>query len=336
MRNFGSLTMIKQEIKDFISQSNCVVTGGAGFIGSNLVEQLLELGAKKVVVLDDLSTGYRDNLQEFESNAAFHFIEGSITSYDDCLNAFKEADVIFQMAALGSVPRSIDKPRNSNEVNVTGFLNVLDAAKESGVKKVVYSSSSSIYGDDRTLPKVEQATGNPLSPYAVTKKANELYARVFSDIYGMDIIGLRYFNVFGPKQSVNGPYAAVIPIFINNLLQGKECFINGDGTISRDFTYVMNVVEANLCAAYHTIENADDRILNVAMGAQTSLNDLYQMIENHINSGLKAVHRDPRLGDIQSSQANIDKAKALIDYNPTHPMQEGLIKTIEWNKANQA
>lgn len=324
--------MITPEIEKFIQNSTCVVTGGAGFIGANLVEELLRIGAKQVKVLDDLSTGHADNIEAFRSNDNFEFINGTITSYDDCISTFEGADIIFQLAALGSVPRSIDNPRRTNSVNVTGFLNVLRAADEAAVKKVVYSSSSSVYGDDKTLPKVEDSTGNPLSPYAVTKKANELYARTFADVYKMDIVGLRYFNVFGPKQRVDGPYAAVIPIFINNLLEGKACNINGDGTISRDFTYVKNVVEANICAAYAKIDGLDNRIMNVAMGDQLSLNDLYEILETEIGSGLKAVHQEPRVGDIQSSQADISRAIKQIGYQAKYPLKESLISTIEWNK----
>ena len=327
------MSMITAEIESFIKASNCVVTGGAGFIGSNLVDELLRIGAKQVTVLDDFSTGYENNLTEFQSNPNFKVVEGSITDYHTCLNTFKGADIVFHMAALGSVPRSIDNPIRSNEVNVDGFLNMLYAAKECEVGKVVYSSSSSIYGDDETLPKVEHKTGNPLSPYAVTKKSNELYARTFSDLYGMDIIGLRYFNVFGPRQSVKGAYAAVIPIFINQLLDGKQCTINGDGTISRDFTYVQNVVEANICAAFSKVSDHDERIINIAMGEQLSLNDLYAILEDDIQSGLEPVHGEPRLGDIQSSQANIDRAKKLIGFDPKYPLKEGLIKTIAWNRS---
>ncbi|MBD3637730.1 MAG: NAD-dependent epimerase/dehydratase family protein [Crocinitomicaceae bacterium] len=324
--------MITPDIRTFIEQAHCVVTGGAGFIGSNLVEELLQLKARKVVVLDDLSTGFQENIKEFQELENFEFVAGSITDYEVCTKTFEGADIVFQMAALGSVPRSIDNPGKTNAVNVTGFLNVLNAARMCKVKKVVYSSSSSVYGDDEHLPKVEHLTGNPLSPYAVTKKANELYARVFSEIYGMDIVGLRYFNVFGPKQSVKGPYAAVIPIFIENLLNKRTCYINGDGNISRDFTYVQNVVEANICAAYARFDNPDDRVLNVAMGEQLSLNDLYAILEEEIQSGLSPIHREPRLGDIQSSQADISKAKKLIGYQPKYPLKEGLIKTIEWNR----
>lgn len=313
-----------------IKNSVCVVTGGAGFIGSNLVAELLNIGAKKVIVLDDLSTGYEENLVEFKNHSNFKFINASITEFESCLTAFETADIVFQMAALGSVPRSIDNPIASNEVNVSGFLNVLEAAKISGVKKVVYSSSSSVYGDDDHLPKIEEFTGNPLSPYAVTKKANELYAKTFADLYEMDIIGLRYFNVFGPKQRMTGAYAAVIPIFINNLLNNEPCAINGTGEISRDFTYVKNVVEANILAACKK-EDAH-QVYNIAMGGQLSLNDLYDILESSIQSGLEPVHNDPRPGDILSSMANINKAKKGLKYKPSVGLVHGLQMTIDWNK----
>lgn len=324
--------MITVEIKKLAQSTNFLVTGGAGFIGSNLVGELLSIGAKSVRVLDDLSTGFKTNLSEFESDNRLEFVQGSITDFEICQQAVKDMDVVFQMAALGSVPRSIDNPIKTNEVNITGFLNILKACQEAKIKKVVYSSSSSVYGDDTHLPKVEHLTGNPLSPYAVTKKANELYARTFSSLFNMEIIGLRYFNVFGPKQSVNGPYAAVIPIFIQKLLKGEQCMINGSGEISRDFTYVQNVVEANICAAFSNLSENDDRILNVAMGEQISLNELYQLLEENIKSGLKAGYLAPRVGDIQSSQADISKAQKLIGYQPKYGLKEGVIKTIFWNQ----
>jgi UDP-N-acetylglucosamine 4-epimerase len=325
--------MISDETKSFIQSSNCVVTGGAGFIGSNLVKTLLEMKVKKVVVLDDLSTGDSNNIKVFEGQQNFQFVNGSITDYDTCLNTFEGADIVFQLAALGSVPRSIDNPIKTNEVNVVGFLNVLYAAKEANVRKVVYSSSSSIYGDDEHLPKVEEKTGHPLSPYAVSKRSNELYAKVFKDVYDMDVVGLRYFNVFGPKQNINGPYAAVIPIFITNLLKNQPCYINGDGTISRDFTFVQNVVEANICAAASSVSSKDP-IFNIAMGDQMSLNELYSKIEEYIGSGLDPVHREHRVGDILSSLADISKASTEIGYEPKYSFEEGIKLTIDWYKAN--
>lgn len=332
LKTASTTKMITSDITSFIQNSICVVTGGAGFIGSNLVDELLRLKAKKVVVLDDLSTGFNENIKVFESEQNFQFQQGTITDYEVCLKVFEGADVVFHMAALGSVPRSIDNPQKTNEVNVTGFLNVLNAARMKDVKKVVYSSSSSVYGDDSHLPKVEHLTGSPLSPYAVTKQANELYAMVFRNVYGMNIIGLRYFNVFGPRQSVKGPYAAVIPIFIKNLLNEHPCYINGDGNISRDFTYVQNVVEANICAAYAQITDSNESVLNVAMGQQLSLNELYELLELEIKSGLRPVYREPRIGDIHSSLADISRAKKLIGYEPKYPLSEGIKKTINWNK----
>jgi len=317
--------MINDKVKSYIQNSVCLVTGGAGFIGSNLVGELLLMDAKKVIVLDDLSTGYFKNIEEFVSHDKFVFVEASIDDYNACLKAFDGVDIVFQMAALGSVPRSIDNPIATNATNITGFLNVLYAAKEANVAKIVYSSSSSIYGDDDHLPKVEHFTGNPLSPYAVTKKANELYARAFSDLYGMDIIGLRYFNVFGPNEYHKGE--------MRSLVHKGYGQINGDGEISRDFTYVKNVVEANICAAFAKVDSKD-RIYNIAMGDQLSLNKLYSLLENNIKSGLKAVHREHRTGDILSSQANIDKAVNDLGYAPTYSLEEGMAITIQWNKEN--
>lgn len=324
--------MITSTIQKFITEKTFLVTGGAGFIGSNLVGELIRLNAKQVVVLDDLSTGYIENLEEFEGLTNFSFINGSIVNYEDCINAMKGIDIVFHLAALGSVPRSIDNPIATNMVNVNGFLNVINAAKELKIGKVVYSSSSSIYGDDDTLPKLEEKTGNPLSPYAVSKRTNELYSRTFSDLYGMDIIGLRYFNVFGPKQNIKGPYAAVIPIFIENLLNNKTCFINGDGQISRDFTYVQNVVEANILAAYTKIEHPDRRLFNIAMSNQISLNELYNELERIIQSGLKPEYLPKRIGDIDSSQAAIAKAQKYLGYHPSYSFSEGIKKTVEWYK----
>lgn len=323
--------MIPKELISKIETTNFLITGGAGFIGSNLVGELLERGAKQVVVLDDLSTGYQENIAEFENHPSFKFINGSITDLKCCIDSFKNINVVFQMAALGSVPRSIDNPLATNEVNITGFLNVLEAAKIAGVRKVVYSSSSSVYGDDEHLPKIEIHTGNPLSPYAVTKKANELYAKTFAELYDLSITGLRYFNVFGPKQRMTGAYAAVIPIFINNLLNGDACTINGSGDISRDFTYVKNVVEANILAAFS--EQKQHEIYNIAMGGQLSLNDLYEILESSLQTGLKAIHAEQRKGDILSSMANIDKAKKDLSYKPAVGLVHGLQMTIDWNKS---
>ena len=325
---------IEQEISENIKESIILITGGAGFIGSNLTKKLLELNAKKVIVFDDLSTGFLKNLEEFEGNNHFDFKKGSITDPQSCIDVTKGVDIIFHMAALGSVPRSIDNPIATNTVNVDGFVNILWAAKENNVKKLVYSSSSSVYGDDQTIPKIETNLGNPLSPYAVSKRANELYANTFSDIYNMPIIGLRYFNVFGPKQNIKGAYAAVIPIFIGNLLNNKPCYINGDGEISRDFTFVDNVIYANILAAFSVTEKKHE-VFNIAMGNQMSLNELYSTLEKSINSGLQPIHKEARLGDIQNSLANISKAKHILKYAPIVSVTEGMEKTINWYKSTR-
>ena len=324
--------MLNQEILNNIQTTRFVVTGGAGFIGSNLVKELLALKAKKVIVFDDLSTGYLSNIEEFNGTENFEFIKGSITDFEQCKTVFKNVDVIFHLAALGSVPRSIDNPLATNEVNANGFINVLYAAKEAGINRIVYSSSSSVYGDNIDLPKVESKIGAPLSPYAVSKRTNELYAKVFSDVYGMNIIGLRYFNVFGPKQSLKGPYSAVIPIFISNLLNKETCFINGTGEISRDFTFVSNVVLANILAAYSHLKKEDPKLFNVAMEQQVSLNELYEYIETEIQSGLEVEYRDKRKGDIDSSKASIAMATRFLGYKPNVQFKEGLVQTINWYK----
>ncbi|MFK8045820.1 MAG: NAD-dependent epimerase/dehydratase family protein [Crocinitomicaceae bacterium] len=318
-----------QTILNKIKTSAILITGGAGFIGSNLAGKLLNLKAKKVVIFDDLSTGFTNNIEEFRSHENFEFIEGSITDLQACLKVSKNVDIVFHMAALGSVPRSIDNPIATNNVNVDGFVNMLWAAKENAVKKIVYSSSSSVYGDDKTIPKTENNIGNPLSPYAVSKRSNELYANTFSDIYNMSITGLRYFNVFGPKQNVKGAYAAVIPIFISKLLKNEQCQINGDGKISRDFTYVDNVVYANILAAFKS-DNKKHELLNIAMGDQLSLNDLYYKLEEKISSGLSPIHKPARLGDIQNSRADITKARQIIGYVPQVSVETGIEKTVNW------
>ena len=323
--------MFTEDTLNTIKNTTFLITGGAGFIGSNLTEKLLSLNAGKVIVFDDLSTGFYENIKPFEDQSNFEFIQASITDKEACLNAFNGVDIIFQMAALGSVPRSIDNPQATNQVNVNGFLNVVWAAKESKVKKVVYSSSSSIYGDDKTLPKVEHSVGNPLSPYAVSKRANELYAQTFSNLFDLDIVGLRYFNVFGPKQNIKGAYAAVIPIFISNLLSNTPCYINGDGLISRDFTFIDNVVHANILAAFSKLENKHE-IFNIAMGSQLSLNDLYDHLEGEIKTGLSPIHREKRIGDIDSSMADINKAKSLLNYAPVTSVESGLTRTVNWYK----
>lgn len=317
-----------------ITKSSFLITGGAGFIGSNIVEFLLLNNAKKVRVLDNLSTGYKSNIEQFLSNPAFEFLKGDIVNVQDCENAVHGIDFILHQAALGSVPRSINDPAATNAVNISGFLNMLIAAKNNKVKRFVYASSSSVYGDDKTMPKVEDITGNLLSPYAVTKKANELYADVFYKTYDLEVIGLRYFNVFGPRQNINGPYAAVIPIFITELLNGRSPSIFGDGTTTRDFTFIENVIQANLVAAFTENKQAINQVFNIAYGGTTSLNTLFSTIANKLHSDLKPEYKPERKGDIKDSFANIDKAKKLLGYEPTVEIGKGLELTVDWYKKN--
>lgn len=311
-----------------------LVTGGAGFIGSHLVSYLLNNGAKQVRVLDNLSTGFRENLKEHESKPSFQFILGDITDYNTCLEACKNIDGVFHNAALGSVSRSMQDPMATNQANVSGFVNVLFAAKNQGVKRVVYASSSSVYGDDQSIEKQEHITGNLLSPYAVSKKTDELYADVFARSYDMEIIGLRYFNVYGPKQNPNGAYAAVIPIFISNLLTGTVPSIFGDGSTSRDFTFINNVVYANMLAFSVTNTASVNQVYNVAYGASTSLNQLFDLIKTNLNSSLIPNYKPERKGDIKNSLANINKSKKLLGYEPLVDLETGLKLTIDWYKSN--
>ncbi|CAA6822392.1 MAG: UDP-glucose 4-epimerase (EC [uncultured Sulfurovum sp.] len=318
-----------------------VVTGVAGFIGSNLAEALLKLD-QKVIALDNFSTGHKHNLEHIQSSVSpkqwenFHFTQGDITDFETCKNITKDVDIILHQAALGSVPRSIDNPILSNHNNVSGFLNMLTAAKENGVKRFVFASSSSVYGDSQELPKVEARTGNLLSPYAVTKYVNELYMGVFEKCYGMETIGLRYFNVFGKRQDPNGAYAAVMPKWIGQILNGEDLFINGDGETSRDFTYIQNVVQANILAGTTTNSEAFGQAFNTAIGGRETLNNLYASIKKGINSHLPKldikdpIYRDFRAGDIRHSNANIDKMKMLLGYEPTHTLESGLQESIAW------
>ena len=307
-----------------LDKFNFLITGGAGFIGSNLVEYLLKFGAKKVRVLDNLSNGYYENIAEFEGEPNFEFIEGDIRNLNDCEEAVKDIDIVLHQAALGSVPRSIDDPITSNAVNVSGFLNMLVACKNAKhVKRFVYAASSSTYGDSPSLPKVEEVIGKPLSPYAVTKYVNELYADVFGKTYGMDIIGLRYFNVFGPKQSPQGAYAAVIPLFMQALKDKTPPTINGDGEQTRDFTFVENAVQANLKAAFAD-HNAVNKVYNVACGERISLNRLWKDLQNASNIEIEATYGPPRRGDVRDSLAQIDKAKQFLKYDPKFDVSQGI------------
>ncbi len=331
-----------QEVQQHLTQHryHWLVTGAAGFIGSNLVEALLKLG-QQVTGLDNFATGHRHNLDLVreavgaEAWPRFTFIEGDIRTLDDCARACAGVDFVLHQAALGSVSRSIDDPITSNEVNVTGFLNMLVAARDAKVKRFVYAASSSTYGDHPDLPKVEDRIGNPLSPYAVTKYVNELYANVFGRTYGMESIGLRYFNVFGPRQDPNGAYAAVIPQWVAALIRNQELRINGDGETSRDFCYIDNVVQVNLLAALAPGEAAN-QVYNVAVNDRTSLNQLYGKMRElllpsfpHLEAH-QPQYVDFRRGDVRHSQADISKAAGLLGYQPTHRIGEGLQQAMAW------
>lgn len=312
-----------------------LVTGGAGFIGSNLVEYLLNKNEVTLVrVLDNLATGNLKNIEEFNSNPKFDFVEGDIRSYETCLLACKDIDLISHQAALGSVPRSINDPLTSNEVNITGTLNIFTAAKEKKIKRVVYAASSSTYGDHPGLPKIEEQIGHPLSPYAVTKYVNELYAQVYSKMYALELIGLRYFNVFGPKQNPAGPYAAVIPLFMKAVLDNEPPTINGDGEHSRDFTFVQNAVHANDCALFTNNPSAVNQVYNIAFGERTSLNELFEMIKEVAGSDLAPKYGPERMGDVKHSLADISKARTLLDYNPAFNVKLGLKQTFEWYRSH--
>lgn len=312
-----------------------LITGGAGFIGSNLTGHLLQMpGVQLVRVLDNLATGSLKNIEEFEADAKFEFIEGDIRNYNTCMEACQGIDLISHQAALGSVPRSINDPLTTNEVNITGTLNIFTAAKEKQVQRVVYAASSSTYGDHPGLPKMEDKIGNPLSPYAVTKYVNELYAKVYANVYGLQTIGLRYFNVFGPKQNPAGPYAAVIPLFIKAVLDNEPPTINGDGEHSRDFTYVANAVYANECALFTQNAAAINQVYNVAVGEQTSLNQLFEMIKEIAGSDLAPKYGPERKGDVKHSLADISKAKALLEYAPVVTIRDGLKAAFDWYRSH--
>lgn len=316
-----------------LSKYSFLVTGGAGFIGSNIIEYLLKYGAGKVRVLDNFSTGSHVNIEEFKANPAFELIEGDIRDLYTCKKALEGIDYVSHQAALGSVPRSINDPITSNDVNVSGFLNMLVAARDAGIKQMVYAASSSTYGDHPDLPKVEDKIGNPLSPYAITKYVNELYGNVFSKTYGFHTIGLRYFNVFGPKQNPKGPYAAVIPLFIKAAMSGDAPFINGDGETSRDFTFVENAVQANIKAMLNS-NIIQHEVINIAFGERTTLNQLWGKIEMLSGINIKVKYRDERVGDVKHSLANINKAHTLIGYEPKVSVFDGLNETISFIKSN--
>jgi UDP-N-acetylglucosamine 4-epimerase len=319
-----------------IKGKSFLVTGGAGFIGSNLVEHLLYNEAGRVVVLDNLSNGFYKNIEPFFSNLSFHFIEGDIRNLEDCKRACEGVDYISHQAALGSVPRSLADPITTNEVNVSGFLNMLVAASEAKVKRFVYAASSSTYGDSQFLPKVEDVIGKPLSPYAVTKYVNELYAHVFALNYNLPVIGLRYFNVFGPKQDPNGAYAAVIPLFIQAIIEGKNPVINGDGMQTRDFTYIDNAIQANIHALLIDNSAALNQVFNIAVAQTTSINQMIEMLAQISGKDLKPQYREARVGDVRNSLADISKAASMLSYQPFVKFSDGLRKTYEWFESNQA
>ncbi|WP_316790860.1 SDR family oxidoreductase [Pedobacter frigoris] len=319
--------------REDLTGKSFLITGGAGFIGSNLVEYLLKHGAGKVRILDNFSTGSHENIAQFRDNAAFEIVEGDIRSLEDCRLAVAGIDYVSHQAALGSVPRSINDPITSNEVNISGFLNILVAARDEGVNGFVYAASSSTYGDHPALPKEEENIGNPLSPYAVTKYVNELYASVFSRTYGFHTIGLRYFNVFGPRQNPKGPYAAVIPLFIESALKGEAPFINGDGETSRDFTFVENAVQANIKALLTSGLNSNE-VINIAFGQRTTLNELWDRIAERTGLEIKPAYREERRGDVKHSLASIQKAKNLVGYDPGFSVLEGLDISLNWYKNN--
>lgn len=309
-----------------------LVTGGAGFIGSNIVEYLLKYGAGKVTVLDNLATGSYDNIKPYVDLPNFSFVNGDIRDLDTCEAACAGVDYILHQAALGSVPRSLAHPDQTNATNVSGFLNMLIAAKESTVKRMVYASSSSVYGDSKMSPKIEENTGMPLSPYAVSKCTNELYAHVFHLNYGLEIMGLRYFNVFGPRQNPNGEYAAVIPRFIAHLMNGTDVFIDGDGEQTRDFTFVENAVQANIKALFTDKTEAVGQVFNIAVGEKFSVNQLYGNIRDILGVEASAKYRDARKGDVRNSLADTNKAQKLLGYAPEFRFYQGLEKTIAYFK----
>lgn len=310
-----------------------LVTGGAGFIGSNLAEKLLQDERVSFVrVFDNLATGSTKNIEHLKGNPKFEFLEGDIRDYNKCLAACDGIHRITHQAALGSVPRSVADPLTSNEVNITGTLNIFTAAKEKGIKRIVYAASSSTYGDHPGLPKVEDKIGNPLSPYAVTKYVNELYARVYASLYGLQFVGLRYFNIFGPRQNPKGPYAAVIPLFAEALIQNKPPVINGDGSHSRDFTFVDNAVQANILSLFTENEEAVNQVYNIACGHQTSLLELFNNLKQEAESDLQPIHGPERVGDVKHSLADISKATQLLGYKPAVSIEEGLKKTFRWYK----
>ncbi len=313
-----------------ISNDSFLVTGGAGFIGSHISEYLLKHGAKKVRVLDNMVNGFEKNLSILRNYPAFEFMEGDIRNAETCLLACTGIDYVSHQAALGSVPRSIKEPVYFNDVNVGGFVNMLKAAVDQKVKQFVYASSSSVYGDEPTLPKQEERIGNCLSPYAATKKTNELYAQVFADVYGLKLMGFRYFNIFGPRQDPDGPYAAVIPLFVKGIINKTPVYINGDGEQTRDFTFIDNAVQINIKGMLTRNNDAFNKVYNVAVGEYFTVNHLYQACAARLKSDWKPVHREPRAGDIRNSLADVSLAEKQLGYKPVKKFDTGLYETIEF------
>ena len=317
-----------------LKNKDILITGGAGFIGSNLVDYFLENNT--VTVLDSLITGKEENISHHFDNDNFTFIKGDIRDFATCKNAVEGKDFVFHQAALGSVPRSINDPITTNEINITGFLNMLTASRDAKVKRFIYAASSSTYGDSKKLPKLEDEIGKPLSPYAITKYVNELYANVFANLYQIEVIGLRYFNVFGKRQDPNGAYAAAIPLFIKLFVDGKQPTINGDGSATRDFTYIKNVVQINELAALTSNKDAANQVYNVAYGENINLNTLISLLKENLSkykseiSEIEPIYGPDRVGDIHDSLANIDKAKTLLGYNPQYSVKQGLEEAINW------
>lgn len=315
--------------------NNILITGGAGFIGSNLCDYFISKG-NKVTCLDNFSTGFRHNIEHLLENPNFELIEGDIRDLETCKKSCEDKDYILHQAALGSVPRSINDPITSNEVNVSGFLNMLVAAKDAKVKRFIYAASSSTYGDSASLPKVENVIGKPLSPYAITKYVNELYADVFGKIYGLECIGLRYFNVFGRRQNPNGAYAAVIPKFVIQLMNHESPVINGAGDYSRDFTYIDNVIQMNELAIMTENPEAVNTVYNTAVGDRTTLNTLVEYLKEYLSDfdseikNIEVIHGPNRMGDIPHSLASVEKAKQLLGYDPTHTIDKGLKEAVNW------
>ena len=310
-----------------------LITGGAGFIGSNIAKHLVsDEEIEKVTVVDNLITGFESNLETLLSNSKFQFVKGDIRDFELCQKLTSAHSHICHQAALGSVPRSIENPVASNDHNINGTLNIFTAAKNNNIKKIVFASSSSVYGDDQTLPKVESKTGKVLSPYALTKKSKEEYARLFGELYKLPIIGLRYFNVFGPFQNPQGAYAAVIPLFIRLILDGRPPIIHGKGDQSRDFTYIDNVVNANVLALKTDVQFEENQIFNIAYGGKTTVKDLYYKIAKLLGSNLEPIYGEPRIGDIKHSLADISKISSTLDYKPLVDIDEGLKRTVNWFK----